>query len=556
VYDDHVLLLEPPAHPPATFTVFLSDGRVLLDVLPPWDTLPRWPDGTAAGVQPGVERWSIPGVSWDDEPVATVRCSPSQEVRAYAAAVTGLRDVDLTALSDQQALADLEAMLQSAEHYRAVQVERFVDAQRRNLAHLDNEVSLQTWVRRRFDDTGRADVSLSRRLRHFPSTQAKLRAGELSVEAADLVSATLSKVRSRVDREGGLIDGLAGDQVLSAVVSHVVQQVAGARLGLPDGHPLLEELQDATREILAGGGSQLDKLEAAYGLLGQHVPLAHLKACLLEQHDALLPAALEDRSSRTSDNRGLVMTPNFGSSSGGRVVIDTDDELYELFHAAVGAEARRDPANPEDTSLKADAFGETPGELGADVESQGDVRFPRSTRQRGHDALKLVLHRYLAAGLGGTHDKAPVSVLVTMTASQLEGRSGALPARGASGRPLPSSLLRQWWGDASVTALVLSEGLIPLGITHSGRTLTAAERRASLVQHGHACSGLRCCTPGDPLRSLAPHHVYKFSTFGRTSIFETIWACDRFHMGVHHGETLPLRDGRWLNADGWTDPPH
>ena len=106
-----------------------------------------------------------------------------------------------------------------------------------------------------------------------------------------------------------------------------------------------------------------------------------------------------------------------------------------------------------------------------------------------------------------------------------------------------------------MTALVLSRGLIPLGITHETRTLTAAERRASRVQHGQVCSGLRCCTPNDPLAVLVPHHVRSFAKFGKTSIGETIWACDRLHDAIHRGKTVPLRNGKWLNADGYVDAP-
>jgi hypothetical protein len=548
--DDWLLQIIPPDGVPSpAFTITLPDGQRFTDVLPAalLQGLPHWP-----GTEP--VHWTVPGL-WGEEPTAAPP-PPSPEVLAFQRAVTGLGAADLSARSDGQALADLEALLQAAERLRVLQLDRLVDAQNRNLARLDDEVSLRTWVRRRFDDAHRDDLPLSKnQIRAYPQVQEHVRSGDLGVEAAALICATLTKVRSRVDRQDGRIDGLAADDVLGAVIGHVVQQVAGANLGLPDDHPLLAELLQKTQEIADSGGSQLDRLEAAYALLGQHVPLASLKACLLEQHDALLPDALEERARRAQDASGLTMHPNLGSRSGGRIVIDADDETYELLHTALGASARRDPDNPEDTRRKADAFGEEPGELGADVESQGDVLFPRSHRQRGHDALKIILQRYLAAGLAGNHDKTPVSLLVTLTEDRVVGMPGALPAKGGSGRPLPTSLLRQWWGDASVTALVLSRGLIPLGITHTGRTLTAQERRASLVQHGYQCAGLRCCTPNDPLTRLIPHHVFVWATHGRTSIEETIWACPRLHMGLHEGRTLPLRGGRWINEDGWADPP-
>lgn len=135
-----------------------------------------------------------------------------------------------------------------------------------------------------------------------------------------------------------------------------------------------------------------------------------------------------------------------------------------------------------------------------------------------------------------------------------EKRPGALPAKGG-GRSLPASLVGRWWCDASVTALVVSTGMIPLGITREQRTLTAVERRASKIQHGNGHSGLRCSSRYDPLVTLVPHRVRSWVELGKASMEETIWACPRLHDAIHRGRTVPLRNGKWLDQHGWAEPP-
>jgi hypothetical protein len=242
--------------------------------------------------------------------------------------------------------------------------------------------------------------------------------------------------------------------------------------------------------------------------MAELIPLRHLRHALDEQVDALLPAELE-KAEKARRRRNVRLEPDSRT-----IHVTPDDELYELAHTVLTAEVRRDPENPADTEAKR-TLRETADEAEAEVENVEEVRFPRSRGERLHDALKLVLQRYLAADLAGSHDKAPVAMTVTVPLENLEKRLGARPAIGGSGRRLPASLVSRWWCDSSITTLVLSSGLIPLGATHTMRTLTALERKASLVQHGHACDGLRCCTPRDPLTTLAPHHVEAYAKTGQ-----------------------------------------
>lgn len=505
-------------------------------------------------LEPAPTEWAVPGVPTlvDADPVSR-RVWPSREVEAYAAAVQALAGCDPLTVPDAQALADLEALLAADEHARRVRLARMRDAHVRGLARLDDEVSLRTWARKRFDDVPREDIATAELLRPCSWLWSQVPAGTVSVEAARLAGRALKKLRPLLDRADGLVDGQPGDEVVAAVVRNVVPLVSQAGLGLRDDDPLLVAVRTCVEEIVQSEDSQLGKVERACTLLAQHVPLRHLPAALAEQVDALLPTALEEKAEKARRRRGLRLDPDTRGIS-----ISPDDELYELAHTVLSAQVARDPENVADTSAKREVRRRAmDGEHleDGDVEADGDVRFPRSRGERLHDALKLVLQQYLAAGLAGSRDKAPVAVTVTIPLEKLEKRPGARPATGASGRRLPTSLVSRWWCDAAVTGVVLSDGWIPLGATHAMRTLTALERRASKVQHGGACDGLRCCTPHDPLVTLVPHHVHSYAGSGTTSMAETVWVCARLHDAIHRGRTVPLRDGRWLDQDGWAATP-
>ena len=523
--------IEPGPEPPPQF-------EPLLDL----ETRERLAEIEAYDAGPPI-RWAVPGVTTTEQR----RPDPTPEVASFQVAVLRLEAVDPTTLSPEQALVDLEALMRTEETLRIARLTRMTDAHTRRLATLDNQPSLTSWVRRRFDDAPRGDIALSDKLRPYVHLRRLVKARTLGVEAAGLVGRALDRIKHHVDRPNGLIDGLPGPEVVTAIVGNVVTLISAARMGLADDDPLLIELFEQVEQINTSGDCELGKLETAFALMGRWIPLNLLKRALDEQVDAVLPNQLEQRGDKGSTTRDMRID-NYRAYGGGRISIDADDELMELAEAVVGSAARRDPDNPEDTDAKR-VLREN------DLEDDEDVRFPRTRGQRLHDAFKLVLQQYLAAGLAGTHDKAPVSVTVTVSRENVEGLPGALPAKGGSGRRLPRSLIRTWWCDASVTALVLSRGLIPLGITHEQRTLPARERKASKVQQGGVCSGLRCCSPHDPLTSLVPHHVRSWAKFGKTSIEETIWACDRLHDAIHRGKTVPLRNGRWLNQYGWAEEP-
>ena len=181
---------------------------------------------------------------------------------------------------------------------------------------------------------------------------------------------------------------------------------------------------------------------------------------------------------------------------------------------------------------------------------------PRSRAQRMHDALSLGLARYLAAGLGGQHDKNPVQVVVTVGLDALRGDPGALPARGATGASLSIGTVRRWACDCLLTRQVLSLAGKVLEVSHTERTLKAAERRAKLTETSGTCQAAGCTrstrTPGQEMHF---HHGTPWAGTGSTSLADGVLLCKANHADVHGGRTIRLKDGRYLGPDGWAAVP-
>jgi hypothetical protein len=507
-------------------------------------------------------RWAVPGVWGEHEPEVP---SVGPEVAELLAQVQRLGEVDPSLLSPGQALGEAEALQRIAQQLRVQQLARTADVTDRRLYAESGFRSTASWLRTVAPDADTTDQRLARRLPSLTCLRNALRAGQVSITAGRKVSGAMHKVRPYLDRPDGLIDGLPGEEVVAAMVGNVTDQVCRDRFGLSTDDPrdagLIAELEEATAAILATGGSQADRVEAAMVLLAQHITPRSLAGALEDLVLAVVPSLLEEKERSAQDKRAFSLTPNADGTWHAEGTLTA--ECGERLHTALGAEARRDPANPVDTALReqhraaggTDAFDE---ELPAPWERRAfgepDVELvPRSRSKRLHDALNQLLERYLSTGLGGVHGKVPVQMTVTLTARTVEGAPGAPPGRGASGRPLARSLLRRLWCDSHVTAMLMSSGWKPLGIVHSARTVTGTELKALTAQFDNRCAGDGCC-PGtpDPLIPLVPHHVKQHAVYGRTSIDETILACPTLHHDLHTGKrTVRLRDGRLLNEDGY-----
>ena len=546
---------------------------MLPDVIPDW-VLDEWPvsqdpwGGTCKPDEPPPVGWAIPGVTWGaDTGVSAVAVSPL--VRALQDAADRVCALDPTQLAPEQAIADAEALERLGQQLRVHGVARLADVTDRRLHDLRATRSTVSWLRDVRPDADTADARLGARLRGYPTAGAAVAAGSLSLTAAGKVLAALARCRPHVDRADRLIDSQPGEQVVTAVVGHVVDLVAGCLLGLAEDDPRLAELLARTAQINASaatGALQLTRLEQAFVLLATHAPPALLSSCLDELVLSVVPSILEDRAQRGRDRAGLSLQLH-GDGSGWRLEGDLDLQCGERLWTALRAEARRDQANPLDTAAAAelraqglDPFDPQQAAVRADSPFGGspdtaltEQGWPRSRRRRLHDALDGLLGRYLEQGLGGRTAKKPVQVSVTIPASTLTGAPGARPAVGDSGSPLPRTLLRRWWCDSLVTAYVLSRGGRALRSTHLGRTLTASERRGAHLEARGRCAGVGCCRSGiDPTVELVPHHVRRWTDDGVTRLDDTVLICDVLHRDLHEGQrTVRLRDGRLVDERGW-----
>ena len=497
-----------------------------------------------------VLQWDVPGQRFGDaDPLPDL----SHRMQLFLEQLTSITTVDPTSLSREQALVDVEALLGAAEQLRVHLLGRLADFHERRLQDLTDKRTASSWVEQTSPDTERGDLLLGRRLGRYRVLAQQVEQGAITVGAAKKVALALATLSRHVDRPDGLVDGQPGFEVIPAVVRHVVQQVAETRLGLGSDSEELTSLHAAVETILAEGGSDLEQLEKAFTVLAASIPANAVRDALGQLQDALLPNILEQRARRGEDVAGVTLKLKH-DGSGWDLHGDLDLETGELLFTALGAEARRDEGNSEDTADAQALRNEGRDPYDDDVRPASvTLRWPRRRARRLHDGLRNLLQRYLSADLGGEHDKRPVRIGVTLSSDLVEGKPGAPPGIAVSGARLPESLLRRWWCNASVTVFLMSRGWIPLGRSHTQRTLTGDERLAlDLQSGGHRCAGVGCCTGQlHPLAMLEPHHALSWESTGKTALAETIWACPALHHDLHHGKTVRLRSGRRLNEAGW-----
>jgi hypothetical protein len=544
-------------------------------------------------------RWAIPGV-WDDEPaaasapVAAVVGPVVAAAQAAVAALTAVADEQVVELPGAVALAEAAALHELIRGLRVLLLPRVADVEARKLFRLGGFHSVGGWLKWVAPDAVSADRTLAGRLATLPTLDQAVDDRRVSLRGAAEVAKVLRQVGLYLDRSDGLIDGQPGEPIITSVVDNTLELVCRARGGAEES--FVTALSDRITLIHLAAGSQAERVEAALVLLAEHLSGEALKEALAEQTGAVLPNLLEKQQQAAEDKRGLSAQPNSDGSwqVEGRLTAACGERLFTVL----AAEARRDPGNPVDTlarqhareqalldegldpfvhgnaelprwdqdalrdayalplqQLEEQAHDLAAAGLGLSAQEAEDAALlvPRSRSRRLHDALDRLLTRYLEAGLGGAHDKVPVQISITASSRLVEQQPGALPARTGSGRLLARSLLKRWWGDAHVTTLLLDRGWRPLGEAHSGRTLTAAERRALAVQYDNRCAGADCC-PGtpDPLMPLVPHHVTRYSEHGQTQLEESLPLCDRAHHDLHTGKKLlRLRDGRLIDENGY-----
>ena len=503
--------------------------------------------------------WAIPGVTGlgSAQPGEPVLPGPSPKVLALEAAVAALETVDAKTLPAGQALVDAALLLQLEQQLRVQDLRRIADVKGRALHDLAGYRSAKTWLTAHRPDGDSSDADLASKLRGLRVLSDAVQHHRVPLASARKVATMLRRCTPHLDRRDGLIDGQPGEQVMEAVLRHVVTLLCRDLQGLHDDDPrlavLLAQARSLAEQATQQGSSQAARLETALTWLAEELPPSGLAGPLEELMLAILPSKLDQQADRGHRRRGLELKP-LPDGEGWHLCGDLDLECGERLWTALRAEANRDPQNPSDT-----AAWQQQREAGADddVWGIGLGTLPRNRRQRLHDAMSRLLEQYLAAGLGGLSGKAPVQIHVTVTEPAVTGQPGALPAKADSGRLIPTRLVRRWWCDSSVTAYVLSLGGKALRVVHGQRTLTAQERRALSLEAGGRCVGDGCCPSSpDPLRVLVPHHLLGYAEDQVTCLEESIPVCDTLHHDLHDGKkTVRLRDGRYLDEHGYRNGP-
>jgi hypothetical protein len=527
--------------------VFLSSDSSIIELV--FDTAaeetpgPRlFEDGSSSARRPDVPRFTAA-----PRAAATSAAAQLREVLAV------LAEVDPVDLPEAQALEDARELLAAQTQLQTVLLRRLGDIDTRKLHRLDASPTTTAWVRAQDGIVDASTLTLARRLSRLPGVEHAVRSGALSPRAGALIAAALTKLRPLVDRPDRLIDGQAGELAVTAVVVDGVRSAVCQSLGgLADDDTRVVELSAQLSEISCWPASQLARLEAAFVLLAEQIPSTGLNAAVALLVDALLPNELEKRAAKGADEAKLILRPN-DDGSGWLLRGELDLETGELAHAVLTAMQAVDPDNPADTSATAALldsgweFGD-PLPAGHALQPNPGTR-PRSRGRRLHDALKLALRALLDSGELGVRDKVAPHIGVTIGIGALNREPGAAPAAGASGVPLPLSLIQTWWCNASVTRFVLGLGHRVLEASHTSRTLKPHERRIKHLESGGQCQGAGCCR--GPGWTLIPHHVDPWAHCRTTSLRDTVLLCESDHVALHRGGTITLKDGRRLNADGW-----
>jgi hypothetical protein len=324
----------------------------------------------------------------------------------------------------------------------------------------------------------------------------------------------------------------------------MAQLFGEAHGGLADDDLRVRALMRELVAIQSSATSQTSRVEEAFVALATRIESSFLPGGLEQLVDALLPQKLEKLAEEAHARRGLALARK-DDGSGWRLEADLDNEAGELLHTSLAAAMATDADNVADTELRAQAR-----EQGRNPYVRTPEGGPRRLWERRHDALVLVLRDWLGSGIAGSRGKVVPHVLVRVGADALQGRPGATPAVGGSGRTLPMSLVKQWLCDSAVTRFVLGLGGRVIEMSHTARTLKPHERRAKLMETGEVCQAAGCHPP--PGTPLVPHHPDAYARSGTTSFYDTVMFCDRSHDDIHvGGKTLRLKDGRLLGPNGW-----
>ena len=187
----------------------------------------------------------------------------------------------------------------------------------------------------------------------------------------------------------------------------------------------------------------------------------------------------------------------------------------------------------------------------------GDIPDERTNPQRQHDALSAVCRSAIASPEAappeaptrrrGKHRGLPVTVIVTMTAADLDRRAGQ--ATTATGGTMPVADALTLAGDARWIFALLDEKGQPLYLSHTARLASAAQRHALNVRD-KGCTRPGCTVPA---AWCEVHHVVEWQDDGPTDLDNLVLVCSFDHHRItDQGFHVALRAGRVE----WTAPKH
>ncbi len=211
-----------------------------------------------------------------------------------------------------------------------------------------------------------------------------------------------------------------------------------------------------------------------------------------------------------------------------RCTVWADPELRAYLEAAFAKYAKPGACNPDD---EAPVVNEEPDEAAR-------VRDSRTTGQRQHDALKVVLRDSIASGRLGQHRGLPVTVIVSMSLRELEDAvadhdpdsphvevSGPPVATGG-GTLLPvRSALRLASHAHHYLALFDHRDGRPLYLGRS-RRIASADQRIVLHARDVGCTFPGCAKPGYLCQT---HHRTEWADGGDTDADQLTFVCEPHH---------------------------
>ncbi|SUA73799.1 Domain of uncharacterised function DUF222 [Nocardia otitidiscaviarum] len=200
-----------------------------------------------------------------------------------------------------------------------------------------------------------------------------------------------------------------------------------------------------------------------------------------------------------------------------------DPQLRALLDVVLAKWARPGMCNPEDP----DSPRMGPGAVDKDTVEAAARRDRRSAGQRNHDALKA----FLAAGGGpenlGSHRGVPVSVVLTMSVTDLHAGTGYAHTASGSVMSIPDALRM---AEGSYPLLMLFDGKgLPLHLGRGKYRLASPWQRLACIAADRGCTRPGCEAPAT---LCAVHHMVPWLRGGRTDIDNLTLVCDRCHAQI------------------------